>query len=168
MGGCRSGCFLFKEDHDFAHLTAEEAMEAEAELRKYYAERPCDLEKLSKAVRPVCLANYLDSGASTKTKCRHFWTTGADLSDEARITIHQLRSARKWKLITVLVAVAGAASSGVLGYANYKKPTAEQVASTLTACESDLAAARRAITKRDSMIAVQEAQLRRLKTGVAE
>ena len=152
MPGCLDNCYLYREDHSLAHLDREAQIKVEKELEKYKKGEQYDIALLKDIVRKKCLGGYLKDPDNLPTNCRHYWELLEDLSVEARMALLEGKKNKKWKLITLIVGIAGIVSSSVFAYLNFSKPSVQNLKNEIGSLKTQIEEYEQEIGNKDETI----------------
>ncbi len=138
MPGCSDNCYLYWEDHSLEHLDPATQIHIEKELEKYNKGEQYDIHSLKNIVRKKCLGGYLKDPDNLPANCRHYWELPGDLSVKTRMALLEGKKNKKWKLITLFVAIAGIICSSVFAYLNFSKPSAQNLKNEIESSKTQI------------------------------
>jgi len=150
MPGCRDRCTFHVENHSTGNLPREAQISLErafSELKT--GERAAlgtqDLKNLADARRQLCIADHRGPDDDLLETCQHHYEEPeAALTIDQRYTIlaeqkgtKAQQSARKWRLATLIVTIAGILASSTFAYLNYSKPSSSDLRARVQVLERE-------------------------------
>ena len=127
MPGCLDRCYLYREYHSIEYADDVIQKKIEEELEKYEKGESYDITWLKSIVKRMCLGNHLKDPENLPTECKHYSERAEDLSVEEQAGISARQADKKWKVLSVIIGIAGVLTASLFAYLNYSKPSSEDL-----------------------------------------
>jgi len=137
MAGCLDNCYLFLEDESIEHLSPEDQIKLEKELRKSKNGEEFDPSLILQINKKSCLGGY-SKNKKLKKSCKHYWECLEELSIEKRMEIFNFKEDKKWKQMTLSVTIILTLVSIFFAYLNFSKPTYIELKSRTKLLEKEI------------------------------
>ena len=135
---CLDNCYLYLEDESIEHLSPEDQIILEKELKKSKIGEEFDPTLILQINKKICLGGYLKKNNKLKQNCKHYWQCLEELSIEKRIQILDFRGNKKWKRITLSVSILMIIVSSFFAYLNFSKPTCTELKTKIEQYKKDI------------------------------